>query len=104
MCGRYQFSTKEYKEIQQIVRDAQRRSEQHGELNFPMACDICPSQIAPVMVARGDKIVGEFQQWGAAQLQGTPDYQCTGRNRDGKNHVLPQHCSPALRDTGDRLL
>ena len=43
MCGRYQFSADEYKEIRQIVRDAQRRSE-GNELNFPMAGDICPSQ------------------------------------------------------------
>ena len=46
MCGRYQFSADEYKEIRQIVRDAQRRSE-GNELNFPMAGDICPSQVAP---------------------------------------------------------
>ena len=45
MCGRYQFSADEYKEIRQIVRDAQRRSE-GNELNFPMAGDICPSQSA----------------------------------------------------------
>ena len=63
MCGRYQFSADEYKEIRQIVRDAQRRSE-GNELNFPMAGDICPSQVAPVLVSRGEKIVGEFQQWG----------------------------------------
>ncbi len=42
MCGRYQFSADEYKEIRRIVRDAQRRSE-GNELNFPMAGDICPS-------------------------------------------------------------
>ena len=63
MCGRYQFSADEYKEIRQIVRDAQRRSE-GNERNFPMAGDICPSQVAPVLVSRGEKIVGEFQQWG----------------------------------------
>ena len=63
MCGRYQFSADEYKEIRQIVRDAQRRSE-GNELNFPMAGDICPSQVAPVLVSRGEKIIGEFQQWG----------------------------------------
>ena len=44
MCGRYQFSADEYKEIRQIVRDAQRRSE-GNKLNFPMAGDICPSQV-----------------------------------------------------------
>lgn len=70
MCGRYQFSTKEYKEIQQIVRDAQRHSEQYNALNFPTVGDICPSQIAPVMVARGDKIVGEFQRWGLPGFKG----------------------------------
>ena len=58
MCGRYQFSADEYKEIRQIVRDAQRRSE-GNELNFPMAGDICPSQVAP-----------EFQQWGLPGFRG----------------------------------
>ena len=67
MCGRYQFSADEYKEIRQIVRDAQRRSE-GNELNFPMAGDICPSQVAPVLVSRGEKIVGEFQQWGGVPV------------------------------------
>ena len=69
MCGRYQFSADEYKEIRQIVRDAQRRSE-GNELNFPMAGDICPSQVAPVLVSRGEKIVGEFQQWGLPGFRG----------------------------------
>ena len=70
MCGRYQFSADEYKEIRQIVRDAQRRSEQHSELNFSAAGDICPSQVAPVLVSRGEKIVGEFQQWGLPGFRG----------------------------------
>ena len=69
MCGRYQFSADEYKEIRQIVRDAQRRSKEN-ELNFPMAGDICPSQVAPVLVSRGEKIVGEFQQWGLPGFRG----------------------------------
>ena len=69
MCGRYQFSADEYKEIRQIVRDAQRRSE-GNERNFPMAGDICPSQVAPVLVSRGEKIVGEFQQWGLPGFRG----------------------------------
>ena len=64
MCGRCQFSADEYKEIRQIVRDAQRLSEQQSELNFPAAGDICPSQVTPLLVSRGEKIVGEFQQWG----------------------------------------
>ena len=69
MCGRFQFSADEYKEIRQIVRDAQRRSE-GNELNFTMAGDICPSQVAPVLVSRGEKIVGEFQQWGLPGFRG----------------------------------
>ena len=51
------------------MRDAQRRSE-GNELNFPMAGDICPSQVAPVLVSRGEKIVGEFQQWGLPGFRG----------------------------------
>ena len=37
MCGRYQFSTKESREMQQIVRDAERRSRGRFpvEANFP---------------------------------------------------------------------
>lgn len=70
MCGRYQFSTSEYKEFQQIVRDAQRRSEQHNELNFPMAEDIAPTAIAPVLIANGSKVVAEFQRWGIPGWRG----------------------------------
>ena len=41
MCGRYQFSSKESREMQKIIRDAERRSRgQFNELNFPMAGDV----------------------------------------------------------------
>lgn len=71
MCGRYQFSTGEYKDFQQIVRDAQRRSSgQHNELNFPMAGDIAPTDEAPVLVASGSKVVAEFQRWGIPGWRG----------------------------------
>lgn len=71
MCGRYLFSTQEYKEFRQIVRDAQRRSSgQHDELNFPMAGDISPTNEAPVLLASGDKIVAEFQRWGIPGWRG----------------------------------
>ena len=71
MCGRYLFSTQEYKEFRQIVRDAQRRSsDQHDELNFPMAGDIAPTNEAPVLVASGDKVVAEFQRWGIPGWRG----------------------------------
>ena len=71
MCGRYLFSTQEYKEFRQIVRDAQRRSRgQHNELNFPMAVDIAPTNEAPVLVASGDKVVAEFQRWGIPGWRG----------------------------------
>lgn len=71
MCGGYQFSTGEYKEFQQIVRDAQRRSSgQHNELNFPMAGDIAPTDEAPVLVASGSKVVAEFQRWGIPGWRG----------------------------------
>lgn len=71
MCGRYLFSTQEYKELRQIVRDAQRRSSgQHNELNFPMAGDIAPTAEAPVLIASGDKVVAEFQRWGIPGWRG----------------------------------
>lgn len=71
MCGRYLFSTQEYKELCQIVRDAQRHSNgQHNELNFPMAGDIAPTAQAPVLIARGDKVVAEFQRWGIPGWRG----------------------------------
>lgn len=71
MCGRYLFSTQEYKEFRQIVRDAQRRSGgQHNELNFPMAGDIAPTAEAPVLIASGDKVVAEFQRWGIPGWRG----------------------------------
>lgn len=70
MCGRYLFSTQEYKEFQQIVRDAQRRSNgQHNELNFP-AGDIAPTNEAPVLIASGYKVVAEFQRWGIPGWRG----------------------------------
>ena len=71
MCGRYLFSTQEYKEFRQIVRDAQRRSNgQHNELNFPIAGDIAPTAEAPVLIASGDKVVAEFQRWGIPGWRG----------------------------------
>ena len=71
MCGRYLFSTQEYKEFRQIVRDAQRRSNgQHNELNFPMAGDIAPTAEAPVLIASGEKVVAEFQRWGIPGWRG----------------------------------
>ena len=109
MCGRYQFSADEYKEIRQIVRDAQRRSE-GNELNFPMAGDICPSQVAPVLVSRGEKIVGEFQQWGLPGFRGRQQIinaraeTVTETSVYGKADVSPQYCLPALRDSRHRLL
>lgn len=71
MCGRYLFSTQEYKEFRQIVRDAQRRSSgQHNELNFPIVGDIAPTTEAPVLIASGDKVVAEFQRWGIPGWRG----------------------------------
>lgn len=71
MCGRYQFSSKESREMQQIIRDAERRSRgQFNELNFPMAGDVAPTQVAPVLIASGDKVVAEFQRWGIPGWRG----------------------------------
>lgn len=69
MCGRYQFSTAEYKDFDAIVRDAQRRSG-HNELNFQMAGDYSPSQILPVIISNGGRVVGDFQKWGIPGWRG----------------------------------
>ena len=81
MCGRYQFSLQQYDDLAQILSDAQRRSRQLSELNFAMAdpittpahgaaADIAPTNIAPVMIASGNRVVGEFQKWGIPNFQG----------------------------------
>ena len=81
MCGRYQFSLQQYDDLAQILADAQRRSWQLSELNFAMAdpittpangaaTDIAPTNIAPVMIASGNRVVGEFQKWGIPNFQG----------------------------------
>ena len=72
MCGRYQFSTKESREMQQIVRDAERRSRGRFpvEANFPPAGDVAPTQAAPVLVASGGKVVAEYQRWGIPGWRG----------------------------------
>ena len=81
MCGRYQFSLHQYDDLAQILSDAQRRSRQLSELNFSMAdpittpahgaaADIAPTNIAPVMIASGNRVVGEFQKWGIPNFQG----------------------------------
>ena len=94
MCGRYQFSADEYKEIRQIVRDAQRRSE-GNELNFPMAGDICPSQVAPVLVSRGEKIVGEFQQWGLPGFRGRQQIDRKSTRLNSSHNVISRMPSSA---------
>ena len=72
MCGRYQFSSKESREMQKIIRDAEHRSRglYPNELNFPMAGDVAPTQVAPVLIASGDKVVAEFQRWGIPGWRG----------------------------------
>lgn len=70
MCGRYQFSISEYKEFQQIVRDAQRRSSKYNELNFRIAGDIAPTATTPVLIASGTKVIAEFQRWGIPGWRG----------------------------------
>ena len=72
MCGRYLFSSAESREMQKILRDAERRSRGQfpGEMNFPMAGDIAPTQVAPVLIASGDKVVAEYQRWGIPGWRG----------------------------------
>ena len=81
MCGRYQFSLHQFQELRTILCCAQKRNHQFNELRLSAAdpsgvpsrgavTDICPSDVAPVMVARGGEVVAEFQQWGFPNWQG----------------------------------
>lgn len=71
MCGRYQFSTAEHKELQQIVCNARQHSGQGGkELLFPLAGDISPATIVPVLIAGQGKVIAEFQRWGLHSPRG----------------------------------
>lgn len=64
MCGRYQFSAAENDDLRQIVRSVQKRCGQ-DELNFRIIDgDVAPSCSAPVLISRGDKVVGDLQKWG----------------------------------------
>ena len=70
MCSRFQFSSSEYKEFQQIVQDAQRRSCQNSEPNFLISGDVAPTDMTPVLIASGDKVISEFQRWGIPGWRG----------------------------------
>ena len=62
MCGRYQFSAAESDDLRQIVRSIQKRCGQ-DELNFRIIDgDVAPSCSAPVLISRGDKVVGDLQK------------------------------------------
>ncbi len=59
MCGRYQFSVQACPALAGIARRAG-QSPQGG----PPTGDICPTQTAPVLTARGGQIAVEMQKWG----------------------------------------
>lgn len=60
MCGRYQFTAEQNDEIRAIIRNVQRNSD-HEKWSKG---EICPSALAPVLVARGNKVTAELQSWG----------------------------------------
>lgn len=71
MCGRYQFSTAEHKELQQILRNTLQHSGQTGEdAALPPAGEVAPTAIAPVLVAGQGKVVAQFQRWGLHSPRG----------------------------------
>ena len=62
MCGRYQFSAAGNDDLRQIVRSVQKRCGQ-DELNFRIIDgDVAPSCSAPVLISRGDKVVGDLSE------------------------------------------
>lgn len=71
MCGRYQFSSGKYRELQQILQNARHHSGLGAEqTNFPLSGDVAPAGQAPVLVAGNGKVAAVFQQWGIPGRQG----------------------------------
>ena len=62
MCGRYEFCT-DFEELRQIAQDALRRSS-NPKGDLPRSAEILPGCLAPVMIARGDKVIGDLQTFG----------------------------------------
>lgn len=60
MCGRYQFTTAQWEEIQQIVAQIQRR---YGSGSWTPG-EICPSSRAPVLMETAGEIAPRLMQWG----------------------------------------
>ena len=106
MCGRYQFSTKESREMQQIVRDAERRSRGRFPVgaNIPPAGDVAPTQAAPVLVASGGKVVAEYQRWGIPGWRGGLMINARAETVCDKPMFRRSMGGPAVRGPGQRVL
>lgn len=60
VCGRYQFTENQSAEILQIIQEIEQR---YGT-NVWTPGEICPTALAPVLVAKGGDIHSELQHWG----------------------------------------
>ena len=60
MCGRYQFTAEQCKEIQQIAEAIQRK---YGKESWAPG-EIRPANYAPVLVAASDSPVPQLMKWG----------------------------------------
>lgn len=70
MCGRFEFSAAESAELMQIIASVQRRHDPSiPNLNFPCG-EVLPGVHTPVMIAEGEKIVGDWQKWGMKSWDG----------------------------------
>lgn len=65
MCGRYQFTAEQNAEIRAIIRSVERNN---AGMAWPEG-EVCPSALAPVLVARGGKVTAELQAWGMPAFQ-----------------------------------
>ena len=70
MCGRFNFSSEENKDLQGIIESVRRRHDPSvPNLNFPCG-EIVPGVNVPVMIAQGEKVVGDLQRWGMMSWDG----------------------------------
>lgn len=67
MCGRYNFSAKESKDIQEIVEEVQHLYPDE-QIKFG---DIYPTNSAPVIIEQNSRLIPVIQKWGYLHYKGT---------------------------------
>ncbi len=72
MCGRYYVDDETAREIEKLVRQADRALRQESIMALQMisAKEVCPTQMAPVLAGKGGAVHCSWQKWGFPGFQG----------------------------------